>query len=253
MVVGCRLCETTHSRPQCRAGVFARRLGFAAAQGFRDDASTAARRRRFGAQSTKCRLLARRSSQGKVLPGSTGYLRRKAAMHPSVCAFRRSHLPVCGARIARRALKHACALRPLHLLRLAFSAAGGARLRSPLQGRLSNSCPPKASPVRGGGIVSAMTEGCGAWPRQYPSGSPQTFPVLRHYRALRCGACTRPQHCPSAALSGGRERPPYNIGHTDSKTENSKAPCAGADDCFGLPGPAGGLPLPRHLTFPAAM
>ena len=39
LVVGRRLCETTRSRPQCRAGVFARRLGFAAAQGFRDDAS----------------------------------------------------------------------------------------------------------------------------------------------------------------------------------------------------------------------
>ena len=34
-------------------------------QGFRDDASTAARRWRFGAQSTKCRLLARRSSPTK--------------------------------------------------------------------------------------------------------------------------------------------------------------------------------------------
>ena len=36
-------------------------LRLAAPQAFRDDASTAARRRRFGAQSTKCRLLARRS------------------------------------------------------------------------------------------------------------------------------------------------------------------------------------------------
>ena len=205
---GCRFRVISHSRPQCRVGDFARRLGFAAAQGFRDDAS-----------------IVPYEAQGKALPGFAGYLWGKAAMHPSVCAFRRSHRPVCGARIARRALKHACALRPLHLLRLAFSAAGGARLRSPLQGRLyKEPAAPKASPVRGGGIASAMTEGCGAWPRQYPSGSPQTFPALRHYRALRCGVCTRPQHCPSAALSGGRERPPYNIGHTDSKTGNSKAP-----------------------------
>ena len=36
---GWRLCVAAHSRPQCRAGVFARRLGFAASQGFRDDAS----------------------------------------------------------------------------------------------------------------------------------------------------------------------------------------------------------------------
>ena len=87
--------------------------------------------------------------RARPLPGVTGYLWGKAAMHPSVCAFRRSHRPVCGARIARRALKHACALRPLHLLRLAFSAAGGARLRSPLQGKLSNSCPPKSLPCKG--------------------------------------------------------------------------------------------------------
>ena len=39
MVVGCRFRAVSRSRPQCRAGVFARRLGFAAAQGFRDDAS----------------------------------------------------------------------------------------------------------------------------------------------------------------------------------------------------------------------
>ena len=36
---GWRLSVAAHSRPQCRAGVFARRLGFAASQGFRDDAS----------------------------------------------------------------------------------------------------------------------------------------------------------------------------------------------------------------------
>ena len=46
-------------------------------------------------------------------------------------------LPVCGARIMRHTLKRACILRPRHLLRLAVSAAGGARLRSPLQGSLS--------------------------------------------------------------------------------------------------------------------
>ncbi len=96
LVVGCRLCAVSRSRRRGRAGVFARRLGFAAAQGFRDDAS-----------------IVPYEAQDKALPGVTGYLWGKAAMHPSVCAFRRSHRPVCGARIARRALKHACALRPL--------------------------------------------------------------------------------------------------------------------------------------------
>ena len=46
-----------------------------------------------------------------------------AAVSPCVC-------PGCGARIMRRALDGACILRPLPLLRLAASAAGGARLRS---------------------------------------------------------------------------------------------------------------------------
>ena len=54
-------------------------MGFAASQGFRDDAS-----------------IVPYEAQGKVLPGFTGYLHRKAAMHPSVCALRRSHLPLQG-------------------------------------------------------------------------------------------------------------------------------------------------------------
>ena len=126
LVVGCRLCAVSRSRPQCRAGVFARRLGFAAAQGFRDDAS-----------------IVPYEAQGKPLPRVTGYLWGKAAMHPSVCAFRRIHLP--------------------------------------LQGRLWGSCRSERLPCKGS-CRRQPTEGCGAWPRQYPSGSPQTFPVLRHYR-----------------------------------------------------------------------
>ena len=103
----------------------------------------------------------------------------------------------------------------------------------PLAGEAVKQLPPqKASPVRGGGIASAMTEGCGAWPRQYPSGSPQTFPALRHYRALRCGVCTRPQHCPSAALSGGRERPPYiAAGNGIRRGNGSQSPDPSAGRC----------------------
>ncbi len=37
----------------------------------------------------------------RALPGFAGYLRRKAAMHPSVCAFRRIHLPLQG-RLCKR-------------------------------------------------------------------------------------------------------------------------------------------------------
>ena len=68
-------------------------------------------------------------------------------------------LPVCGARIALRVLKHTCVLRPPHLLRLAVSAAGGARLRSPLQGSLPGGSSPKASPARGGGCAARADGG----------------------------------------------------------------------------------------------
>ncbi len=61
----------------------------------------------------------------------------------------RGALPVCGTRIIRRMLKHACILRPLHLLRLAVSAAGGARLRSPLQGSRSSGSAPQSLPCKG--------------------------------------------------------------------------------------------------------
>ena len=110
--------------------------------------------------------------RGQGAAGVCGYLWGKAAMHPSVCALRRIHRPVCGARIARRALKHACALRPSNLLRLAFSAAGGARLRSPLQGRLWGEPPPGRLLCKGS-WRRQPTEGCGALPCQYSSGPPQ--------------------------------------------------------------------------------
>ena len=128
---GWRLRGRTRFRRLCRAGVFARRLGFAPSQGFRDDTSTAARRRRFGAQCTKCRLLARRSSPTKHRAGFCRALqdisaaRRQCTPQSAPCGA----LPVCGTRIIRRMLKHACILRPLHLLRLAVSAAGGGGVR----------------------------------------------------------------------------------------------------------------------------
>ena len=133
-----RSSAAARSRPQCRAGDFARRLGHCGMAGF--------------AGRCKHRPLRMR---GRFLASFAGYLRRRAAMHPSGCALRRIHRPVCGARIALRALKHTCVLRPLHLLRLAVSAAGGARLRSPLQGSLPNgrrqqSRQNKYSPEHGG-------------------------------------------------------------------------------------------------------
>ena len=61
------------------------------------------------------RLRGAASCSANILPGW-----RKA---PFVCALRRIHRPVCGARIARRALKHACALRPLRCREAAKTGA----------------------------------------------------------------------------------------------------------------------------------
>ena len=130
LAIGWRLRVSARLRPQCRAGDFARRFEVCAAAGFPG----------------RCKHRPLRNT-GQGSAGFAGYLRRKAAMHPSVCALRRSHRPVCGARIARRALKHACALRPSNLLRLAFSAAGGTRLRSPLQGRLFGGTATRKAPL----------------------------------------------------------------------------------------------------------
>ena len=152
------------------------------------------------------------------MPGFAGYLWGKAAMHPSVCALRRIHRPVCGARIALRALKHTCVLRPLHLLRLAFSAAGGARLRSPLQGRLWRDRHPEGSPVRGAVGVSRLR-----------GAAPCLANILPVWRKA----------------PDGRERPPYNARQTDGGTGGQAwraddgrgvSPlCVGADACIGPP------------------
>ena len=115
-----RSSAAARSRPQCRAGDFARRLGHCGIARFPG----------------RCKHRPLRM-RGRFLASFAGYLRCRAAMHPSGCALRRIQPPVCGARIALRALKHTRVLRPPHLLRLAVSAAGGARLRSPLQGSLS--------------------------------------------------------------------------------------------------------------------
>ena len=67
---GWRLCIATHSRPQCRAGVFARRLGFAASQGFPGRCKHCRPQATFrSATGTKCRLLAWRSSPTKHRAG----------------------------------------------------------------------------------------------------------------------------------------------------------------------------------------
>ena len=116
---GCRFRVISRSRPQCRVGDFARRFGLAASQGFRDDASTAARRRRFGAQSTKCRLLARRLSPTK----------HRARLCRAIFTASRQYTPP--------------------------SAPFGAST-SPCRGGFANGFHPKGSPVRGAVGISRL-------------------------------------------------------------------------------------------------
>ena len=116
-------------------------------------------------------------------------------------------LPVCGIRIMRRTLKRACILRPLHLLRLAVSAAGGARLRSPLQGSLLGGSRLQSLPCKGRWMRrKAQTEGCiASWRRRYPAKFGRTLPRLRRGRCWHHPGTLRRRKAPS----GGRKRPPY--------------------------------------------
>ena len=121
------------------------------------------------------RFCASSAPQSSVMPQDLGSLRRPGRILAGQGAAPLSRLtptlPVCGARIALRVLKHTCVLRPLHLLRLAVSAAGGARLRSPLQGSLLGGSRLQSLPCKGRWMRrKAQTEGCiAALRRRYPA------------------------------------------------------------------------------------
>ena len=85
-------------------------------------------------------------------------------------------------------------------MRNSFSAAGGARLCSPLQGSLSKRQSPAKPPLQGE-VPPQAAEGCGACPHQYPSGRRKP--------------------------SGGRERPPYNVRQACSTAGDDKPPDSG--------------------------
>ena len=149
-------------------------------------------------------------------------------------------LPVCGTRIMRRTLKRACILRPLHLLRLAVSAAGGARLRSPLQGSLLGgnrlqSLPCKGRWMRRKGRRRGALPLSGGNIRQGPA---EPCPVLRRGRCLH-----RPGN-PAVAQGprGGRNRPPYIAAASGQQRTNASHP----------PGPLAGRCKHRPLRRGAA-
>ena len=121
-----------------------------------------------------CRAGVRARRGGRGRPG------RVLAGQGAAPLSRLTPLPVCGIRIMRRMLKHACILRPLHLLRLAVSAAGGARLRSPLQGSLLCGSRLRSLPCKGRWMRrSAQTKGCIAGlRRRYPAKIGRTLPYV---------------------------------------------------------------------------
>ena len=89
-------------------------------------------------------------------------------------------LPVCGTRIMRRTLKRACILRPLHLLRLAVSAAATPQ---PLTGEPSQTAAArKASPARGGGCAAR---------RRRRGAAPRPANILLGRRILSAAAALR--------------------------------------------------------------
>ena len=132
-------------------------------------------------------------------------------------------LPVCGARIMRRMLKRACILRPPHLLRLAVSAAGGARLRSPLpkpplQGEVD------APQGADGGVHCRFAAEISCKARQDLAPCPQGTMLV-----------SSPGPCAVARSRGGPERPPYKTGQTGIRTGNDRH----------RPGQTQGKPLPK--------
>ena len=95
---------------------------------------------------------------------------------------------------------------------------------SPCRGGCQSAAAPKASPVRGGGIASAMAEGC------------RTLALPIPFRA-------------AARPPGGRERPPYNAGHTGGGAGTEAAARFGGT-MRALP-PAGGVSERSRYEVPA--
>ena len=199
-------------------------------------------------------------------------------------------LPVCGARIALRVLKHTCVLRPLRCREAAktgavsegrsyafyrrtgdnersdgrlpyeetaFSATGGARLRSPLQGSLSGGSSPKASPARGGGCA-ARRRRRGALPLcdgnilQPPAGPcPASVgddacivPEALRRRRPPCGGRNRPAlHCGHKQVPARKHQPAVRPAGGPMK---SSAPTQGGSSPKASPARGGGCAARRR-------
>ena len=158
----------------------------------------------------------------RALPGFAGYFRRKAAMHPSVCALRRIHLPLQG-RLCKR-------LPPKRL---------------PCKG-LRSRAPPAADTARRSRCSGRRMQACFSMRRMMRI--PQTGNGVSRLRgAAPCPANT----LPGRPLPPRRARTPalqYNV-HGQWSKERQPAPCVGADVGAVVRRPRRGRPLRRGRCF----
>ena len=120
-----------------------------------------------------------REAQGRILPGFAGYLRRKAAMHPSGCALRRIQLPLQGSLPGGRPPQGSAGRCEHCRPQAAFWSAAGTKCR--LLARRSPPAKRRAGLCRALQDISAARRQC----------TPQAAP---------CGASSSP--CSGAFLSG---------------------------------------------------
>ena len=139
----------------------------------------------------------------RALPGFAGYLRRKAAMHPSVCAFRRIHLPLQGRLCKRLPPKRL----PCKELRSRAPPAADTARRSRCSGRRTQVCFSTRSAMRPANILPGrrrlprscgITELCGAELAQNRSITPP--------QASPAGEIARP------TMQGKRAAQPWTAG-----------------------------------------
>ena len=188
MAGGWRFCVTARSWPKCRAGVHARRWGLAVSLGrcgTMQASSPTKHRARL------CRVCGISPPQAGNAP-----LRLRLAAHPPSglrCPHRTARAE---ARLCSATVKPAPSRFLRRRRRSTPQPLAGEAVKPPLE-RL----PCKGSWRR------QPTEGCSAWLCQYPSGSPQAFPALRHYRPPRCGAYAKSQRHPFAPPAGVNARP----------------------------------------------
>ena len=172
---GWRLCVAARSRPQCRAGDFARRGGLAPPQGFRDDASIVP----YGGRARLCRALSDISAANRQCTPPSAPC--GASTSPcrggfgGTAAYKAS--PVRGCGVERR------------LRRIQRDGAGAAVAERKCASAHAARCGHR-KPV----MSPQATEGCGTLPCEYPSGLGQGPPGGRErppYNARHTGGETR--------------------------------------------------------------